>query len=366
MPENFAGRYSMKLHDIAGNLHLHTTASDGTGTHKEVAAAAAKAGLDFIIYTDHNIWTDGAEGWFIDPKTGRNILCLMGQEINDPCLKPEANHLLCHFVTTDLSHVAHNPQTLINAAHQAGGLTFLAHPLERPGYGQAAITFPWINWEVDGFTGIELWNAMTDVKWQLRTVPRGLLGAYVRQWVLNSPFDEVLAKWDELLATGRKVVAIGNSDAHSWPVSLGPLTRTMYPYEFLFRAVNTHLLLTEPLAADFTQAGSQIYRALQAGHCYLSNDLIASPRGFNFTGCSGPHTAIMGDTLPWQGQAHLRVVAPRQATLRLIKDGQSVAETRAIEVTWRITEPGVYRVEAYRWFWGWSRGWVYTNPIYVR
>ena len=355
----------MKLYDIAGNLHLHTTASDGTGTHKEVAMAAAKAGLDFIIYTDHNVWVDGAEGWFTDPATGRNLLCMMGQEINDPNLKPEGNHLLCHFVTTDLNDVAHHPQTLIDAAHRAGGLTFLAHPLERPGYGRAGITFPWVSWDITGFTGIELWNAMTDVKWQLRTIPRGMVGAYLRNWVLNSPFVEVLAKWDELLATGQKVVAIGSADAHGWPVSLGPLTRTMYPYDFLFRAVNTHVLLSEPLAGDFEQARLQIYQALKAGQCYVSNDLVASPRGFSFTACSGLQTVSMGDTLLLQDQAKLRVEAPQKATLRLIKDGQAVAETSANQVTWRITEPGVYRVEAYRWFWGWSRGWVYTNPIYI-
>ena len=69
--------------EIVGNLHLHTIASDGTGTHDEVASAAARAGLDFLIYTDHNVWVDGLDGWYRDPATNREILRLMGQEIND-------------------------------------------------------------------------------------------------------------------------------------------------------------------------------------------------------------------------------------------------------------------------------------------
>ncbi len=356
----------MKLYDLAGNLHLHTTASDGTGTHNEVAAAAASAGLDFIIYTDHNVWVNGVEGWYTDPASGRNLLRLMGQEVNDPNLQPEANHLLCHFVSAELTDVAHQPQTLIDTAHQHGGLTFLAHPLERPGYGRAAVTFPWINWEVTGFTGIELWNAMSDMKWRLRTIPRGLLGAYLPNWVFVSPFEEMLARWDDLLVAGHKVVAIGSSDAHAWPISLGPLTQTMYPYEFLFRAINTHLLLTEPLSGDAARARSQVYRALAAGHCYVSNDLIAAPRGFSFTGVSGSHSALMGDTLPLHGEAQLVVDSPQQAVLRLIKDGQPLAESSATHVTWRVSEPGVYRVEVHQRYWGYLRGWIYSNPIYLR
>lgn len=114
--------------EIVGNLHLHTTASDGTGTHDEVAAAAARAGLDFIVYTDHNTWVDGVEGWYHDSTTGRSLLRLMGQEINDQQLEPELNHMLCHFVSRDLNGVAADPQQLIDTVTQAGGGLFGSPP----------------------------------------------------------------------------------------------------------------------------------------------------------------------------------------------------------------------------------------------
>ena len=38
---------------VAGALHIHTNRSDGSGSPDEVAAAAARAGLKFIILTDH-------------------------------------------------------------------------------------------------------------------------------------------------------------------------------------------------------------------------------------------------------------------------------------------------------------------------
>lgn len=352
--------------EIIGNLHLHTIASDGTGTHDKVASAAAQAGLDFLIYTDHNIAVSGVEGWYRDPDTGREILRLMGQEVNDQDDEPEHSHLLCYFVTDDLQRLASDPQGLIDTVVERGGVCFLAHPLERPGYSrQANQTYPWRHWAVSGYTGIELWNSMTDVKWQLRTLPRGIIGGYLPNLVLTAPFPEVLAKWDNLLANGQKVVAIGNSDAHAMSFSVGPLRRTIFPYKYLFRAVNTHLLLTEALERDVSLARRQIGETLGAGHCFVSYDLLSSSRGFSFTATSGDERVIMGDTLSLQELATLNVCSPQRAKLRLLKDGQPVVQTDGWQLTWQTTEPGVYRVEAYRRFWGWLRGWVFSNPIYI-
>ena len=354
------------MNEIVGNLHLHTNISDGTGTHDEVAAAAARAGLDFIIYTDHNVWLDDIEGWYQDPETGRRVLRFMGQEVNDQALEPELNHLLCHFVASDLNNVAADPQTLIDTVLDRGGLCFLAHPLERPGLGLAAQTYPWISWGISGFTGIEIWNAMTDVKWNLRSIPRGIIGAYRPEIALNAPFPEVLAKWDELLAAGQNVVAIGNTDAHAMSFSLGPISRTIYSYEYLFRTINTHIFLAEPLAADISVARQQIYYALSRGHCFVGYDLIGSPRGFSFTGCNGNEQAMMGDSLLLSGSATLEINSPLPAYLRLIKDGQVIEQTYGKQMQRPTTEPGIYRVEAYRRYRGFRRGWVFTNPIYVK
>ncbi len=351
--------------EIVGNMHLHTVASDGMGTHDEVAAAAVRAGLDFIIYTDHNVWVDGIEGWYRPPGSQAELLRLMGQEVNDQQLEPEVNHLLAHFAPVDLQPVAAEPQRLIDTVLEQGGLCFLAHPFERPGVRAAREIYPWVSWEVTGYTGIELWNAMTDVKWQLRTVPRALWGAYFPGAVLNGPFPEMLEKWDELLAAGHKVVAIGGSDAHGWSFAFGPLRRTIYPYEFLFRAVNTHLLLAEPLDRSVSQARAQIRVALESGHCFVGYDLIGSSRGFTFTGRCGNHRAIMGDTLVLDSPVTLSLASPAPAELRLLHNGRLIAQAHGQSLEWQTDTPGVYRAEAYRLFWGRRRGWVFTNPIYV-
>jgi hypothetical protein len=351
--------------EIVGNLHLHTIASDGTGTHDEVASAAVRAGLDFLIYTDHNVWVDGIDGWYRDPVTNQEILRLMGQEVNDQNLEPELNHMLCLFVCKDLQPVAADPQKLIDTVIAEGGICFLAHPIERPGMKGIEQTYPWISWDISGYTGIELWNAMTNVKWRLRSLRRGIFGAYLPNWVLSGPFPDMLAKWDELLAGGQKVVAVGSTDAHATVFKKGPLRRRVYPYEYLFRTVNTHILLTEPLARDVDRARLQIRDALKAGNCFVGYDLASSSRGFTFTATSGSNRAIMGDTLSLQETAMLSISSPQSVRLRLLKDGQLIAQAKGKTLEWQTSEPGIYRVEAYRRFWGQQRGWVFTNPIYI-
>ena len=44
-----------ELHELLVNLHMHTTYSDGSGSHQDIANAGLDAGLDAVIVTDHNV-----------------------------------------------------------------------------------------------------------------------------------------------------------------------------------------------------------------------------------------------------------------------------------------------------------------------
>src|SRR5258707_1026203 len=48
-----AGWADLAARTIPGAYHIHTTRSDGVGDRTAVAAAAARAGLKFVIITDH-------------------------------------------------------------------------------------------------------------------------------------------------------------------------------------------------------------------------------------------------------------------------------------------------------------------------
>ena len=173
---------------------------------------------------------------------------LVGQEVHDQARDPQKNHLLIFGANRDLATLAENPQALINAVRDAGGLCFLAHPHEpaAPLFHETAIA--WDNWEVQSFTGIELWNHLSQIKYVLNNWPQALFHVFFPYVFSRGPDLPTLQKWDELLARGRRVVALGGSDAHALHYHLGPITKTIFPYDFHFRALNTHLLIPVPSA----------------------------------------------------------------------------------------------------------------------
>ncbi len=352
--------------EIIGNFHLHTDHSDGTGTHRQVAMAAAQAGLDVIVYTDHNVWVAGKEGWYTHPNTGKKVLLLMGEEVHDPRRFPQVNHYLCLGVDQEVREQASRPQALINAVNRHGGVGFIAHPIERPAPLFDEPELPWVDWNVTGFTGIELWNYMSEFKSFLTSKPAAVFAAFFPGLLIAEPFRETLALWDDLTRDGQKVVAIGGADAHANVYSLGPLRRTIFPYEYLFRAVNTHLLLDAPLSSDLASAKRQVLNALRAGHAFIAYELAGPSRGFRFTATGHAGTVSMGDDVRLDGPVTLRATSPLPARLRLLKDGREIVQTQGRELIHETKEPGVFRVEAYRRYRIKRRGWVFSNPIYVR
>ena len=351
--------------EIVVNLHMHTRYSDGSGTHKDIAKAALNAGVDVVIVTDHNVLVHGLEGYYREGN--RRLLVLIGEEIHDQDRDPQKNHLLAFGAGRELATFADDPQLLINQVRESGGLSFLAHPDDpaAPAFNETDIS--WVDWSVENYTGIELWNALSELKTVIPSKLHGAFYAYFPAFVARQPIPATLSKWDELLSQGHRVVAIGGSDAHAMHMSMGPLHRIIFPYEFHFRAVNTHVILTGPLTGDSNTDRKLVYDAMGNGRAFIGYDLPASTKGFRFTGQGRDKTVIMGEEIPAKGGVTLQAKVPFPADLRLIKNGQILQKCdRQTACTYITTEPGVYRVEAYKNYLGQKRGWIYSNPIYVR
>lgn len=345
--------------EYVGVLHAHTTASDGRASFAEIVAAAREARLTFLITTDHNC-LPRAEAGYRD-----GVLLIVGQEVHDERREPQVNHLLCVGVRDDVTSLAPSPQALIDGVNRQGGLAFIAHPVE---YAPAFTLEPainWVDWDVTGFQGIEIWNYMSEFKAHATDLPRAARAAYWPLSVIVGPFPETLARWDALLRHGR-VVAVGGPDAHGWQVRRGPLNPTILPYPFLFRAVRTHILTDQPLSRDFAADRDTVLAAFRAGHVFVAYDAIGDATGFTFEAHHRDGRVGMGDALVWRTDVRLVVRAPLPAELRLLCDGVEVASGHARSLSFAAREAGVYRVEAYRRHLGQRRGWVFTNPIYVR
>jgi predicted metal-dependent phosphoesterase TrpH len=358
------------MNELIVNLHMHTRYSDGHGTHADIARAALQAGLDVVIVTDHNVWVNGPEDYYHEGK--QRLLLMVGEEIHDTTRDPQKNHLLVIGAGRELAPFAQDPQRLLDAVKQAGGVSFLAHPVELSAPAIHEPDISWVDWQVQGYTGIELWNEMSEFKSYLKTKLHAIYYAFNPKRAARGPVAGMLDQWDDLLAEGKRVVAIGGTDAHAFPVRLGPWHRVLYPYEFHFQTINTHLLVPQPLTGDVSEDRRMILDAFRQGHAFIGYDLPAPTRGFSFTAHGMDTIANMGDEVSAEKGITFQIRLPQPPRARpfeccLLRDGK-------VEKTWRnkilithiTTEPGVYRVEAAIYYLGRRRAWIFSNPIYVR
>jgi hypothetical protein len=163
---------------LKGNLHTHTTNSDGARTPEACVKAYADRGYDFLMISDHDYLTDPAN---LDHK---GMVLIPGYEItaNGP-------HML-HVNAPDRLDPVADRQEVLDGVRRIGGFAIMCHP----------------NWEEHfnhcpqdklalwtGYAGIEIFNG-------------------VCIWGEGSGL--ALDRWDILLSAGRKVWGYASDDTH--------------------------------------------------------------------------------------------------------------------------------------------------------
>jgi acetyl esterase/lipase len=168
------------------------------------------------------------------------------------------------------------------------------------------------------------------------------------------PRTELFTKWDRELQK-HHFTGIGANDAHQNVVFNGV---TFDPYEVSFRNLCTHILareLTEP----------EVRHALRDGHCYVSHDWLADPKGFMFGAVNNYGVYPMGDKAPLLDGTRVVSLTPVPAHQKLIYKGVVIAETNGTNLTLKVKKPGAYRLEAWLDVAGEERPWIYSNPVYL-
>jgi hypothetical protein len=333
-----------------GALHVHTTRSDGAGSPEDVAAAAARAGLDFVILTDHGDATRAPD----TPRRIDGVLLIDAVEISTT-----GGHYLAIGLPQAPYRLAGEPRDVIEDVARLGGFGIAAHP------DSPKADLSWREWQAP-FPGLEWLNA--DSAW--RDEPRDtLLRVLAGYWwrppeAIASLFDRpatTLARWDAL-ARRRAVVAVAGHDAHArlgargeWdgaPDQMERYSLRVPGYETAFRTFSlgvwTDPLTTTSAAAD---AAAAILDGIRRGRAFTVVDALAGPARLEFTATSGGDTWQAGDDVPPGRDVTLRAVvvsAPSDATLVVVKDGQDAASGRGpISVEHRASDPASsYRIEA--------------------
>ncbi len=142
-----------------GNLHCHTTESDGLLSPQQVAALYERAGYDFLSITDHRRVTDPA-------RVHTGLLLIPGTELAYIVERKhrQAVHIVGAGVSMDLMEtpgLLDSPQKGLDAIRASGGQAVFAHPAW-------SLNDPDLIGELTGLSAVEVYNRMSDDPWNGR------------------------------------------------------------------------------------------------------------------------------------------------------------------------------------------------------
>ena len=393
-PGGGAQTLSLPRHyDYAGALHVHSTYSDGTGSVAEIALAANRAGLDFILLCDHHnldAHLNGQDGW-----RGRTLVTV-GTEVTT-----DTGHLLALDVPQDFLP---NPNGAVKAQQailDRGGIGFIALPCDlKDHWRDFGRRQPGI--------GLEVFNLSAIARTKINLPALALIWRRYKSARPQRAFHYVAARpsrelrlWDTLIAQAgpdqplQMIAGIASLDAHA-VMKFGGRSYPYPTYEEVFRTLRTHVVTRIPLThgevpSDKSDAANRadtaiVHNALAAGQCYMSYDNYGDPTGFVFEAWPGHPNSLSVEPAAGMGEAvtiapdgsgptllTLRVEAPRTRTVvRLFRNGRLVAAARGGRLDHAVTGTGAYRAEVflYRWRVGnicfGAKPWIFSNPIYVQ
>ena len=269
---NVAGDPELMRRTVSGAYHIHSTRSDGAADKDAIATAAARAGLAFIILTDHGDGMRTAD----PPAYLHGVLCLDAVEISTNG---------GHYVALDMRPAPYplggEPAAVVEDVKRLGGFGIVAHP------DSPKTELAWKDWDAP-FDGIEWLSA--DSEWRdesrarLARVPFDYLlrPAPALASLLDRPVT-TLKRWDGLTAR-RHVVALAGIDAHGG-IGRGmeeggkrrPAFGTIPSYEASFRTFTTRAILERPFSGDAASDARALVMAIRSGRVFTLIDAIGAP-----------------------------------------------------------------------------------------
>jgi len=348
-----------------GVIHVHTSASCGSGSLPQVISVAKEADLSFVAITDHNLTLSDAEVAAADPP---EFAVIDGEEVSTA-----SGHFLALGVSDSRWHrgSGFNARTLMASSRSHGAVNFIAHPF--------GLRDRWSDWGATDYDGIEIFN--DDAVWRKNKVFDIAIAALL--YPVNSRLallrlartpSENLAKWDELSAQ-RPVAGICGSDAHAnllinqWSIARFP------SYLSVFSLARQHVLLPDHADPDKASADA-ILAAIKSGNSFCAVDALSPADGFTqmiSNPLDGSKIAGPGNTITFHPAQRLHVQtppSPEVPVIRVLRDGREIAKVQASSLDVPIPGPGRYRTETYLpqpGLTGWHRWtlWIFSNPIYV-
>jgi hypothetical protein len=235
-----------------GNLHMHTTASDGELSLERASALYQSMGYDFIAVTDHRRRS-------CDTHYFRNMLVMAGIEF-DFYLINQVIHILGIGVDEGLQQVNmadYAPQTAVNRILAGSGLAVLAHPAW-------SLNTPETICGLKGIEAVEIYNAVSRPPY-------------------SGDRADSMALLDVAAAQGRVLNTLATDDSHYYTGDEG--------YGFI-----------RLQAEELTQRG--VLQALRQGSFHASTgpqiDDLRYEEGVIHLQCSPARHIVFLSNLPWR------------------------------------------------------------------
>lgn len=168
-----------------GNLHAHSSNSDGNLTAEQLVSLYRRSGYDFLSITDHGKLTETKS------LSSTRFPLIPGEEI---IVGTSSAGTFFHVVAINIARElpvveadpAERPQRVIDLIREQGGEAIVAHP-----YWSGLTCGDLMG--IEGYMGLEVYNTNCDL-----TINRGLSGVH----------------WDDLLSSGRRLLGFAVDDAH--------------------------------------------------------------------------------------------------------------------------------------------------------
>lgn len=168
---------------LKGNVHTHTTNSDGRVEPQDRLDQYVAKGYDFLCLTDHYTITR------VDSvRPPDDFVLVQGAELHpESPFGGREYHLVCLGIDEDMDSEAMSPQDVMDRVNGQGGSAWLGHP------HFCAVNVLRDVMPLTGLAGIEVFNTAT------RCAGRG----------------EAAVHWDDWMDQAKRLIpAIGNDDAH--------------------------------------------------------------------------------------------------------------------------------------------------------
>ncbi|MEO5819846.1 MAG: CehA/McbA family metallohydrolase [Vicinamibacteraceae bacterium] len=350
-----------------GVVHVHSTRSDGSGSIDEIAAAAARSGLQFVVVTDHG---DGTRQPFA-PAYRAGVLVIDGVEISTT-----HGHYLAFGLGQAPYRLAGDAADVVDDVRRLGGFGVVAHP-DSPKPALA-----WRDWQapIDGLEWFNLDSEWRDdsalrltralIYYPFRPVPSLAL--------LAGDAGAMLPRW-AALAAQRRVLGLAAIDAHARLGSEGGFDRAWVNvrapgYETLFETAQVSVELEAVLSGVAAGDAAVVLHALRDGRTFSTVTARAPAGRIAILAERGGLRARMGQFLPGAGAVTITVEgdAPRDAVIRIACDGRTITQTFASPTFSRTLDPDEAG-HACQAVVGWPGGsadrfvvWAVSNPIYLR